>query len=403
MKYAALLCGALIATAALGQSKTPFTLERALALALHQSPALRAADLNTQAAEKAVDAAGLRSNPELYVEAEGLGGDRDLYRDAEYVVGIQQSIQRGGKRLAERNAALQAIDITAHAGEEKKRELAAAVRRAFAELQAQQEIERVRSEQVELSRAIIETAEKRFEATVASELEVVQAELAYDETVFAQRRSLSDLAAARAQLASLIGVPAQELPEAEGPYYQTQTFEQIRIDDTHPTLRRLDAEEQQILAEAQWAKTQDVSDITLGAGFKHEAESNVNSFVFSASMPLNLSKRGQAEHAVGLLRAEAVRAARAEAYRQLLLELNRMIEQHKSAISEATATQEQLLPKAEKAYILSREGYNAGRYSWLELIEAQQHLAEVRIRQIETLLEVHLLEADLSTFRENIK
>ena len=61
-------------------------------------------------------------------------------------------------------------------------------------------------------------------------------------------------------------------------------------------------------------------------------------------------------------------------------------------------TRDQLIPKVEKAYELSRAGYDIGRYSWLELIAAQQNLAEIRVRQIETLKDAHLARADIENF-----
>jgi len=54
----------------------------------------------------------------------------------------------------------------------------------------------------------------------------------------------------------------------------------------------------------------------------------------------------------------------------------------------------------EEAYALSREGYEAGRYSWLELIDARQHLSELRIRHSEAVLGMHRIDADLSKFRK---
>ena len=56
------------------------------------------------------------------------------------------------------------------------------------------------------------------------------------------------------------------------------------------------------------------------------------------------------------------------------------------------------MPKAEQAYELSRDGYAAGRFSWLELIAAQQNLADIRIRYIESLRAAHLAHAQISKF-----
>lgn len=61
-------------------------------------------------------------------------------------------------------------------------------------------------------------------------------------------------------------------------------------------------------------------------------------------------------------------------------------------------SKKELIPAAEKAYELSLNGYEAGRFSWIELIAAQQNLAEIKISYIEYLREAQLIRADLSKF-----
>jgi outer membrane protein, heavy metal efflux system len=58
-----------------------------------------------------------------------------------------------------------------------------------------------------------------------------------------------------------------------------------------------------------------------------------------------------------------------------------------------------MLPMAEHAYELSRKGYDAGRYSWLELVKTQHDLAAFRVRYIEALLVAHKASAQLDQFR----
>lgn len=399
MKYSVLLCGCLWAASGFAQSDNPLTLEQALALANTNSPGLEAARLEVDAFRAEVGAVGLWANPSLSLEAEGLGGDLDLYEDAEYSVGLKQEFQFGGKLQKERAAAQQSISVSAAAAAESVLQLETEVRHAFMELLAQQEIGKVREEQLELARAFVEVARRRLDAGAGSELEKVQSELALEETSLAQTCCFGDVAAAKARLASLLGIPADQIPLLAGSYYEVETYPDLMVDSNYPTLRRLEAEEERILAEAARARAQDVADVTLGAGYKHEAADDISTFYLSASMPLSFNRRGRAEHTAGLLHADAARAARAETLRRLQQELNTLRELHTGAVMEVTLTRDRLLPKAEQAYAISREGYEAGRFSWLELISAQQHLAEIRIRYIESLLAVHRIEAELHKFR----
>ncbi|VGO17625.1 Cobalt-zinc-cadmium resistance protein CzcC [Pontiella desulfatans] len=374
------------------------TLEQALGLALQNSPELRAARLQTQAAEKAVAASGRWKNPELKFEAEGVGGDLDGFNEAEYLIGVSQTFERSGKRKYDRAVAQESIGIVFQAEAEKELALLAEVRRAFIEVMAQQETGKVREEQEELGRAFVKVARTRLEAGGASQMELVQAELQLEEIILSQTCCFGDLEAARIRLASLIGIPEKELGELTGDYYTLDTFEPAAIAESHPALKRMDARIAATRAQARLAKAKDATDITLGAGYKYEAAADINTFVLGAKIPLNFVRPGRAEEAATLLRADALHAERNDLSRSLQRELSVVAALYKGAKMEAEMTRGKLLPKAEEAYELSKAGYAAGRYSWVELIASQQHLAEIRVREIEALRDAHLARAELYRF-----
>jgi cobalt-zinc-cadmium efflux system outer membrane protein len=396
-KIIVLLCGAMFAVAGFGASE-PLTLERALELARQNSPGLRAARLETQAAEKAVAASGRWKNPKLEFDAEGIGGDLDGFGDTEYTIGIAQTFERGGKRKGERQVAEQSVGVALQAEAAQELALLAEVRLAFIELLSQQETGKVRAEQQQLGEAFVQVAKSRYEAGGCSELEVVQAELALEEIILSQTCCFGDLAAARIKLASLIGIPEPELAELAGAYYELDAIGASALPESHPSLRRWDAQISTVRAEAALAKAQDATDITLGAGYRYEAASDVNTFVFGVSMPLNFVRSGAAAQAAGLLQADALATGRAEARRRLQQDLSVLAARYDGAKQEAEITHDRLLPKAEVAYNLSKSGYEAGRFSWLELIAAQQHLADIRIRYIEALKDAHLARAEITKF-----
>lgn len=387
-----LLCGIAVTGIA---DPGALTLEQALELARNHSPELRAARMYAQSSEKEVAAAGLWINPKLEFEAENIGGDNDSFSEGEYTLGLKQKFQLGGKRKKERNTALKAVDVAGYALAEKAVGLADAVREAFIEVVYLQENGKVQAEQEELGRAFVEVANRRYAAGGGSELEVVQAELELEKILFSQTCCLGELLAAQEKLASLLGLPAEALPELTAPYYELAAVDSLVLDESHPTLQRLNAEAEQARARAQQAQAQDVSDLSLGAGYKYEAAGDVNTFVFGASMPLSFSKRGRAEHAAGLLRADAMLADRDEARRQLQAELAEASALYMGAKAQAEMGRLKLIPKAVQAYDLSRDGYEAGRFSWLELIAAQQHLAEIRIGYIDALKDAHLAHIEI--------
>lgn len=392
-----LWCGTMLAVAGFAEPG-PLSLEQALELARQNSPALRASRMHAQSIEKGMDAVGLRSNPKLEIEAEGLGWDNDLFSDGEYTVGVKQEFQLGGKRKKDRAVALNSKHAATQEIEERERDLSAKVRAAFVELMAQQETGTVRAEQQQLGEAFLRVAQRHLETGGGSELDVVQAELALEEIVLAQTCCFGDLAAAQEKLASLIGIPLAELGVLTAPYY-TLTIPEVRgVDDSYPTLQRMAATAEMARAEALRAKAEDTPNVSLGAGYRYKAEEDANSFLFSASMPLNFNRKGRAEYAAGQLRAAAVDAEREELRRQLEEELATLLSLYSGAMAEVELTKTRLMPKAEQAFELTRDGYDLGRFSWLEMISTQQTLTDIRVRYIESLRDAHLAYAQITKF-----
>lgn len=394
-QFIGVLFGLVLAVSAEEQK---LTLDHALDLARINSPELKAARLQTQAAETAVGASGRWKNPELKFEAEGIGGDLDGFNDTEYTLALKQTFQRGGKQKSSRAVAEKSIGIVFQAEAEKEMALLAEVRLAFIEVFAQQEIGLVRNEQEQLGRAFVEVANQRYKAGGGSELEVVQAELAMEEILLSQTCCFGDLKAARVRLASLMGMTEAAMPELEGEYYNLQTLEDSVLADSNPSLRRLDAVVAVKRAMAAEAKSKDSADLTLGAGYRYESATDEGAFVFAASMPLNFSRPGSVQQAATLLQADALEAEGQELRRKLQQQLSVLVALYSGAKLEAEMTRDKLMPKAEKAYELSRVGYDAGRFSWFELITAQQHLAEIRVRHIEALKDAHVARAEVSRF-----
>lgn len=394
-KFISLLCS--IAFIGFAESEQ-LTLERALELARQNSPRLKAAQIRTEAAEKELAASGLWKNPMLNFKAEGIGGDLDGVNETESELMIRQTFQRGGKRALEREVSGHGVEVSKQSHLMQEMDLLAEVRQAFVDVYSQQEIGVVRSEQEQLGRAFVQVAKKRFEAGGSSELDVVQAELTLEEILLAQTCCFGDLEASRIRLASLIGVPEPEMGELAGSYYELEALEPRQLANSHPALLRLDAQIEQLRAEAGRARASDKADVTLGAGVKHEAAENINTFVFAASIPLNFVKSGRASESSVLLKADAMAARRDEVRRSLQQQLSRLIAIYNGAKMEADMTTERLLPKSQEAYEVSKAGYDAGRFSWFELINAQHHLAEIRVRSIEALRDAHFAWAEITKF-----
>lgn len=381
--------------AACGAAAEPLALDRALQLARQNSSGLRAARMSARAAEKAIAAAGLQVNPKIQFKGEDVSTESGDFGAGEYSIGISREFRRGSRRKARRILSQKAAAVALETQAAAERSLLARVRVAFFDVLAQQEAASIQADQQELGRAFVEVAERRYAAGAGSELEVAQAKLALQEIILAQACCLGELQAALEHLAALIGIPGKDLQKVSGSFFELEATEGLTLDGAHPELLRLDAKIEEVTARATLARSSDAGDLKLGAGVSHTTGPDENTLMFQVSMPLNWAGKGRLEQEAILLEVDAARARRAQVLRRLQAELASEVALHGGVSKEVQVIRDELIPMAERAYELSRSGYEAGRFSWYELIAAQQHLADIRIRFIDAFKEAHFIHASI--------
>lgn len=374
------------------------TLEQAVKLAKDNSPLLKAVHEQVEADKNSLSTSGLWENPELEFEADDIGGDKDGLENATYITALKQTIPLGGKSKHKRALARQRTEISKNILNQSVLDLRENVTQTFIELVALQEIAKIRAEQEQLSSQFVVLAKERLRAGAGSELEVIQAELGLSELKLNKSSSLANLNDAKAKLASMLNLSLDRISELKMPYYELHSVDDLKISDSFPALRILDAVIKKNTSQALLSKAEDIPDITIGAGIKHERESKINSCLISASIPLPFNGLGKKQYSADMLKISAAQAKREDEYRKLQRELESLKILYNTKKSQVDLINKQLIPNAKKAYELSRKGYETGRYSWMELIVAQKNHAEINLSYIEYLREAHLIYNKLLKF-----
>jgi cobalt-zinc-cadmium efflux system outer membrane protein len=117
--------------------------------------------------------------------------------------------------------------------------------------------------------------------------------------------------------------------------------------------------------------------------------------VLNFSMPLAFGNRNS-----GAIREATIRRDQVEVDRQAALESTQaeLFEFHQSlqqARAEVTALRSQLIPQAEAALQQMQYGYERGRFSYLELADAQRELLLMRREAIAAAATYHRLLAEI--------
>ena len=377
------------------------TLQQVLSLALTSNPELAAAAWDVRAGEARTLQAGLFLNPELELELEEFGGtgDRRGVNALAGTLSLSQTFELGGKPSSRARAAALDTELAGWDYETRRLDLLTEVTKDFMNVLAAQENLALAGELVRLSEKILEVVAERVGAGKVSPLEETRARVTLATSRIDEQRTRRDLALARKRLASDWGSASPGFERAEGDLDSIMpipTFEQVasRLAQS-PYLARWTTELEQRRAVVEREEASQYPNLTVGAGVQYFNEAREPSAVVHGSIPLPLFDRNQGallEAQCDLAQAEHERRA---ASVQIHRALGEAYESLSNAHTEAVALKDQVLPVARQAFEATGEGYRQGKFGFLDLLDAQRTLFEVRTRYLEVLASYHQAVAEV--------
>lgn len=382
---AALLAGALVACGSAVQAE-PITLAEALARAAESSPRVTHAKAQADAAEARARQAGVSPNPELSLEVENFAGSGAFQglRSTETTLAVSQRLELGGKRGARVGVASAERDFAFLTYKAALADLDRDIRLAHAELRANEDRAVLARDNTAAAEELSRTAKILVEAGRDPPLRQLRAEATLAEARAEQARTFSELLIARRLLGTLIGSDDPELSATVG----DETAPANLPPDT-PTLDEQLAVAQRSAAQARvrLARADAVPDVTASGGVRRFEEANDTAFVagISIALPFRDRNRGNIEAA----QSESIAAESGLLIAQR--DANRARYDARMLLGAAEVRYEALagpgIGQAEEALRLARIGYNAGKFSLLELLDAQNALTTAKLNLIQARLD----------------
>jgi len=123
--------------------------------------------------------------------------------------------------------------------------------------------------------------------------------------------------------------------------------------------------------------------------------SNDYTLVASLSMPLPVYNRNQGEIAAATAKIEVSDAEREAAHLRMRAVLYGLYQEAVQMRARAAAIKNEAIPQAEQALLLTQRGFDNGRFSFLELADAQRQVLELRSQLIEAYGDAHRLDAEI--------
>ncbi|MEO6422100.1 MAG: TolC family protein [Candidatus Nitrotoga sp.] len=372
----------------------PITLKDALELAYGANATLSTARRELDAVAGTVLQAGLRPNPRL----EAIMEDP---RPANRLTAIyaSQLLELGGKRPARIAAAERRRDVASAELNAMRAEIRAAVMVAFFDVLVAQERLLLTQGFVELSQRATTTASKRVTAGKVSPVEETKARVAEASVRVERSQAATSLKMARKRLTAIWGNATPRFERAEGqietlPALPTMNDLSARLANS-PGLARaqLEVNRRQALVEVE--RSLRIPDVTVSLGGRRNNEVGLNQALLGVSMPIPIFNRNQGNILEALRRTDKARDELYGTEIRLNNEIAQALERLNVARQEIEILQREILPGAQSAYDAATKGFIMGKFSFLEVLDAQRTLFQARSQYLRALAEAHRSAAEI--------
>src|SRR5204863_5883920 len=375
------------------------TLAQALALTLKQNPDLAAFSWDLRSAEARVLQARLRPNPELGMQSEDISGSRPGFSHSQTTLQLSQLLELGGKRTARVREATFGRELAKLDYESKRLDILKKTAQAFVEVLSAQERVRLGQENLELTSGLIPDIRKRIEAGKASAVEQTRSEVAVASARIELDQAKRSLITARQHLAAQWGSAqpkfAQVVGDLEHVTYLPSLANLSLSLAQNPEIARWEPETDKRQATLRLQQAQVVPNVILSAGPRYISETGEWTQVIGFSLPLPFWNRNQG--AILEARHQLAKAddEKRSAVTRLSSELNDAYQTVARTSNEIHVLKESVLHGAEKAVESIRQGYEAGRFSYLDVNEARRTLTAARLQYLQALSDYHKAVAEI--------
>ncbi len=364
------------------------TLDEAIVLVLEKNPELSAFDYEAGAAAARIRQAQLGTPYTINLDLENFAGSGVFsgFSGMESTLSIARVLELGEKPrrrgdLAETKSQLLRTDQDA-----RRLDLVAETARRFLHVVSDQEKLVITTRTLALAQGMQQAVEQRVLAGKTGVAERYKADIAVARVQLELEHGEHELQSSRLSLSTLWAQTSPAFDSAQADLYLMKPVEEFdslaTLLDRNPNLIRLATEQRVDQARTALAQSRGQPDIQLAGGVRYLGVLDEVALVLSASVPLGSRKR--AENRVeesrlsGLTKPLLYENSRLALY-STLYELYQELLHARTAVE---VYRGQIIPSAEQALSDYEAGYSTGRYSLLELTDAQKMLLDARLQSL---------------------
>lgn len=383
------------------QNQTGLSLNEAICRTLKDSIQLNLSLLGIEAREAEIEQTGRLPNPVLSYEQDG------IRKNGEKTGVVTQLIELGGKRNFRKGIASNQYYASLVNFEASKMELLNHLCRAFIQVVFAQEYLELAFDERHRSEEVLRVVSEKIDLGKLSDLHLNKARLVSAKADLILQRAKVDLETARERLAYFWGSKQADFERVNFEFYDIEAPAPLNdyLDQlcSKPELVKAQFEYLTARQQLNLEKAGRIPDVAISLGYQSVGDKNERGVVMGVSVPLPIFDQNQGN--IRRAYAEVQKSSEQERLIWLILE-SKLSASYKSLVriyEEAEKIKSSLLQSALRAFQQANEGFREGKFEYLEVLDAQETLFEIKEKYIEALADYHLKRADIDYLHSQIE
>jgi len=371
-------------------------LEQVVARVLEHNPQILAGDIEARVAVEKIKQAQQSSAPiTLTLELENFAGS-GAYSGTdqlETTLSFAKVLERGQKPELRTNVAKNEAYLLESEQDAKKLDLLAEATRRFIEVVLGQQKFKIAKNKLALVKGIRGIVAKRVRLGRSPQAEQRRVRIELERAKLELEHVEHELKTSRLRLSSIWGSTSPSFTSAQAELFSLQepgSFQKLEeLLKRNPDLVQYATQERLAAARLSLARSQNQFDVEVSGGIRHFNRTSDTALVLSASVPFGSSSRAKPFIDEAKLLSQLTPYDYEQRRITLYTNLYDLYQEIHHAVEAVTVLQETILPEAEQVLRDYQRGYEAGRYSLLELSNAQRTLLDAQLEVAVTASNYH--------------
>jgi cobalt-zinc-cadmium efflux system outer membrane protein len=341
---------------------------------------LKSVQTETDAAKAGVAQAGAYPNPGIGIALDKFGAD-------EFEVGVEQTIELGGKRKLRTEAAQKNVEVALNTGKLTKLELETEIVRRFIPIVTTTNKIAVVDSILKITQTNRDQIQRRVDAGGSRLTDLVRIEIEIEQLYQERIALIYENKQARVKFAALGSKQDSTLVDVSGELNNELAIPDLasllKTGEENPALTAYAIEQSRLETERKQRRAEVTPDLILSAVYLRNNEEHYNSRLLGISMSIPLFNKNTAAQKEVELRQKAASERRENAHRLLTADIQEIHSQIGVIDQKLKLLQSSTIPKAQQVYTMLKEYYNAGNAGFLDLAEAQADLLRLKLELLD--------------------